>query len=244
MAKKRITLAKKKAAVSWNLDDVVKEFKEINKDSEEVLRRTTADFATRGPAWVSKGVTEVYNVKKKRVKEALEKINRKTGKTKIAGKVVDNTELIYEGHRLALNEFSLRPSKQPTKREPEYRTIPIDPNSRQYTKGKVTTRPLQPGELPFLTVRPLAPYKVSSEIQKGKRKTYTGPMFVFNNGRGGIMAFQRKSEERASAAIKRGPSVAAMIDYGPGVRKKVEKYIDEGMSKRLEHHVDRILAKK
>lgn len=240
-----------KITAKWVLDEVRAEFRDIEKDSEEVLRKTTNEFASRAPAWVAQAVTDVYNVKKKKVKESIEKVERHAGKIKIAGKTVSNTRIIYSSDKaLDLSQFGMKPNKQPTRKDTEYRPIPLPKktrqghSSKQFEKYGAVARPTKDGEVPFIMARPLAPYQVTAEIQRGHKKAYTGGVFVANNGRAGLMAFKRFGDDRDNTEVLRGVSVPVMINDGPGVREKIDKRIDEGMSKRLEHHVDRTLARK
>ena len=92
-------------------------------------------------------------------------------------------------------------------------------------------------------VRPPAPYKVTAEIKKGKRVTLSRDAFLGTNKGAGYIPFQRKGKGRTPVESIKTVSVPQMIT-NPEVAEQIRANIDEGLAKRLEHHLQRELGKK
>lgn len=95
-----------------NVTDIKEQLEKIGQRSERVVNRTVNDFKTRGPAWISAAVSETYNIKKSEVSAALSS-GQPVGKTKVAGKLVNNVKLVYRGNLLTPLHFKMRPSSRP-----------------------------------------------------------------------------------------------------------------------------------
>jgi len=98
-----------------DIGNVLQEVKKIKNGSVNVLERTTKDFKSRAPAWVSKAVKETYNIKPARVKEAYKHAKRK-GSIKVKGYLVANQQLHYEGRLLTPVNFGMTPKRRPNKK--------------------------------------------------------------------------------------------------------------------------------
>ena len=202
-------------------EDLKAKLEKMNKQSETVVKRTVSDFKSRAPAWVSAAVTEYYAIKKSEVKGAMTGVKKGIGKIKVAGVTVDEISLVYSGRLLTPTHFKMKPSTPPKKRAK---------NIKSETAGDVAT------------VTPLAPYQVSAEIKKGKRVTFPGQVFLGTNKGAGYIPFQRESEERTDIKSIKTVSIPQMIT-NEQVGEEIKKKIDEGLSKRLEHHLQQELAK-
>lgn len=99
-----------------NFAKMVGDLKGLNKDVDKAVGRTIADCKQRGPAQVTKAVTEVYGIKSGEVTAAgkAAKGGAKTvGKIKVSGVTVDSVQLIYSGRVLTPSHFSMTPRKRP-----------------------------------------------------------------------------------------------------------------------------------
>lgn len=99
-----------------NFSKMVGDLKGLNKDVDKAVSRTIADCKTRGPAQVTKAVTEVYGIKSGEVTAAgkAAKGGAKTvGSINVKGVTVDSVQLIYKGRVLTPSHFSMTPKKRP-----------------------------------------------------------------------------------------------------------------------------------
>ena len=212
-------------------EDLKAKLEKMNKQSETVVKRTVSDFKSRAPAWVSAAVTEYYAIKKSEVKGAMTGVKKGIGKIKVAGVTVDEISLVYSGRLLTPTHFKMKPSTPPKKRAKDTRLIPGQNIKSDKAVGDVAI------------VTPLAPYQVSAEIKKGKRVTFPGQVFLGTNKGAGYIPFQRESEERTDIKSIKTVSIPQMIT-NEQVGEEIKKNIDEGLGKRLEHHLQQELAKK
>jgi len=211
-------------------EDLKAKLAKMNKQSETVVKRTVSDFKSRAPAWVSAAVTEYYAIKKSDVKGAMTGVKKGIGKIKVAGVTVDEISLVYSGRLLTPTHFKMKPTTPPKKRDKDTRLIPGQNIKSDKAVGDVAT------------VNPLAPYQVTAEIKKGHRVTFPGQTFLGTNKGAGYIPFQRQSDERTDIKSIKTVSIPQMIT-NEQVGEEIKKKIDEGLSKRLEHHLQQELAK-
>ncbi len=202
----------------------------MDAQSQTVVKRTISDFKSRAPAWVSAAVTEEYAIKKAEVKGAMTGVKKGIGKIKVAGVTVDEISLVYSGRLLTPTHFKMKPATPPKKREKDKRLIPGQNIRSDKAVG------------PVAAVSPLAPYQVTAEIKKGKRVTFPGQVFLGTNKGAGYIPFQRESDERIDIKSIKTVSIPQMIT-NEKVGEEIQKKIDEGLGKRLEHHLQQQLAK-
>ena len=212
-------------------EDLKAKLAKMNKQSETVVKRTVSDFKSRAPAWVSAAVTEYYAIKKSDVKGAMTGVKKGIGKIKVAGVTVDEISLVYSGRLLTPTHFKMKPTTPPKKRDKDTRLIPGQNIKSDKAVGDVAI------------VNPLAPYQVTAEIKKGHRVTFPGQTFLGTNKGAGYIPFQRQSDERTDIKSIKTVSIPQMIT-NEQVGEEIKKNIDEGLGKRLEHHLQQELAKK
>ena len=211
-------------------EDLKAKLAKMNKQSETVVKRTVSDFKSRAPAWVSAAVTEYYAIKKSDVKGAMTGVKKGIGKIKVAGVTVDEISLVYSGRLLTPTHFKMKPTTPPKKRDKDTRLIPGQNIKSDKAVGDVAI------------VNPLAPYQVTAEIKKGHRVTFPGQTFLGTNKGAGYIPFQRQSDERTGIKSIKTVSIPQMIT-NEQVGEEIKKKIDEGLSKRLEHHLQQELTK-
>lgn len=216
-----------------NLKEIEKKLEGFTGDAEKVLRRTTSDFKTRAPGWISTAVTEEYNIKKSDVKSAY-KGSKVKGTVKVSGASMDDVALEYSGKRLTPAHFKMKPKKpRNTRLKKEKQVIPGQ-NIAGFN-GR------------FATVSPQKPYQITVEILKGHPETlhgkpnYSTP-FLASNGAGLNLPFQRKSSKRTDMKSVRTISVPQMIT-NETVAENIQEKIKDGLSKRLDHHLEQMAKK-
>lgn len=215
-----------------NYKEVMKGLEDINKDSETAIKRTISDFKSRAPGWVSKAVTDEYTIKKSEVNSALSGAT-KAGSKKVKGREIDNLALVYKGRPLTPTHFKMNPKKPSTVKEKNKRLIPGQ--NVEGFEGEVAP------------VQPIKQKLISVEVHKGQARKLTGKYgdtpFLQTNGSTGFIPFQRKTDDRKSMVSIKSTSAPQMIT-NEKTSEEIYKSIDEGLSKRLEHHVEQALKKR
>ncbi len=226
-------MASKSGSITIAIDafDSLKEkLEKMDAQSQTVVKRTISDFKSRAPAWVSAAVVKEYAIKRAEVKGAMTGVKKGIGVIKVAGVTVDEVSLVYSGRRLTPTHFRMEPSTPPEERAEGMRLIPGRNIRSQSPVGAVAT------------VTPLAPYQVTAEIKKGKRVTFSGQVFLGTNKGAGYIPFRRKSDERTDIKSIKTVGIPQMIT-NKKVGVQIKEKINKGLAKRLEHHLQRQLAK-
>lgn len=127
-----------------NFGKLVGSLKDLNKDIDKAVGRTIADCKQRGPAQVTKAVTEVYGIKKGDVTAAgkAAKGGAKTiGSIKVSGVTIDSVQLVYKGRVLTPTHFSMKPKKRPKRGEKYMVTAEIFKGKEKALGSKVFLAP-------------------------------------------------------------------------------------------------------
>ena len=206
-----------------NLEEVLKGLDQTKGNAAKAVNATCRDFKSRGPGWVSKAVAQEYTIKASEVKGAFNGA-KSIGHLKLGGVSLDNIELEYSGRTLTLSHFRYTPKKPPA------------------FSGKKMLIPAQSspvGHPIWVMARRAKVIKV--EIHKGHKAELIGDYgttpFIATMG-GQTMPFQRRTKDRSSAESIRRTAIPEMIT-NKKVSEQISKNIDEGLSKRLEHHLER-----
>lgn len=93
--------------------DIVKRLRKLENGGKVAIQRTVSDFASRAPAWVSKGIRQHYGVDNVVIKEAAMKPKRGRTSIKVSGTTVDDVTLEYKGRLLTPTHFKMKPAKRP-----------------------------------------------------------------------------------------------------------------------------------
>ncbi len=210
-----------------NYSKLCQHLKDINKDSEKAISRTVSDFKSRAPGWISAAVTDEYTVKKSEVKDAL-KGSKKIGSVKVSGVTVDNIGLEYKGRLLTPTHFKMKPTKPKSARDKSKRLVP-GKNVKGFS-GAVAP------------VQPIKPYQINVEVHKGQAKNLPSQAFLGSNKGSGYIPFQRKGDARLPISSIKSTSVPQMITYDK-VAEDIQRRIDEGLTTRLNHHVEQAMKK-
>lgn len=192
---------------------LIDELNKVTKDSESVIKKTTSDFKSRAPAWVAAAVSETYGIKKAEITKAKSGA-KAVGKVKVSGILVDNVQITFSGRVLTPTHFRMKPTKRPTSKKDE--------------SGRTT--------------RKARKYTVTAEIFKGKRKVLGSNVFLGTNKGTGQIPFQRTGKARTPIEAIKTVSIPQAIT-NEIVASQIQKSIDEGLTKRLEHHMKQAIAK-
>ena len=203
--------------------ELVKRLRKLENGGETAIKRTASDFATRAPAWVSKGIREHYGVDAAAIKEAAKKPRRGKTSIKVAGITVDGVTLEYKGRTLTPLHFKMSPKKSPGVQQKNPVRIP----------GQAI------GGTPVAMVRPPKAYRVKATIIKGQRASLPAGTFIASGNGGSSLPFQRKGESRMPIEAVRTLSVPQMIDGR--AHDTIDQMIGDKLGERFQHHVKQVM---
>lgn len=202
--------------------------------SQTALKRTVSDFKSRAPTQIKNGIQEKYNVDNDGIKKAGPRI-KKGASIKIAGIVVDDVVLEYEGTRLTPLHFSQSPKGLNKNRKKRKALIPGQ--TINFNQGGL-------GSSPFGLVRMPARQKVTATIIKGQKVqfdgAFTAPAKKTDDGSGPYIPFQRRGDSRGPTHAIHTLSVPQMID-SKRANDTIHNNIDEFLEKRLENHINQAM---
>ena len=200
---------------------------EMKEAPRAVLKNLTADAKKRVPGWVASEVAKTYGVKKGEI------TGNKLGTVKVKGNTLDQVKITYTGRVLTPTHFSMKP--------------PSPKIGGSYTlkatiiKGQRTTL----GKVKKLTK------KQRKELGKnfrreGEQRSDHSPVMLMHTGNkepGGTnyIPFQRKSVRRNDVEAIKTVSLPQMVS-SERTHDGIQTAINEGLSKRLEHHMKRFLG--
>ena len=204
--------------------DIVKKLQKLENGGRVAIERTGSDFATRAPAWVSKGIREHYGVDTAAIKDAATPPKRGKTSIKVSGITVDGATLIYKGRTLTPTHFKMSPKQRPDGQQNKPEKIP----------GQAIA-----GAGDVAMIKPPKKYAVKATIIKGKRTSLPPGTFIASGRGGSTLPFQRKSEAREPIEAVRTLSVPQMIDGR--ARETIEETISEKLGQRFEHHIQQAM---
>ena len=196
-----------------NYSSLMKEIKDMKKQSEKAMRRTVSDFKSRGPGWVSQEVTKEYNIKKKDVNETKQGVRKGRSQIKVAGTKVDNLQIVYRGRLLTPTHFKMKPTA-PVPWYEAYRNYDAVNTVTAKVFKKSPRKPL--GHKVFLA-----------------RSGGSGSMYI---------PFQRRGSRRTPIDVIKTVSVPQMIT-NEKVAKQIHERIKKELPKRLEHNIKHVMKK-
>ena len=205
-----------------NIDGLLKQLDGKKKASEKVLKALTADAKKRTPGWVATEITKVYGVKKTEI------TGGKIGKVTTKGDNIKNLKVIYTGRLLTHTHFGMTP------KEPK-------PNGDPYTlkasvlKGQKKTL----GKVKKLSKKQLAALGANL-TRSGTQNSDHSPIMLMRANGGHYLPFQRKSQNRNDIDVIKTLSLPQMVS-SERTKTNIRKAINEGLQKRLEHHMKRFM---
>lgn len=202
------------------LDGLLKQLDGEKKASEKVLKASTADAKKRVPGWVATEVVKEYGVKKTEI------TGNKIGKVTTKGDNIKNLKVIYTGRVLTHTHFGMTPKTPKPNREP-YTLKAAVIKGQKKTLGKVKK----------LTKKQTAAL-ANNLTRSGQQTSEKSPIMLMRANGGHYLPFQRKSTNRNDIEAIKTVSLPQMVS-SERTKANIRKAIDEGLQKRLEHHMKR-----
>lgn len=208
-----------------NLTEVVSELRQIEKESETVVKRTISDISKRAPGWVASEVVQVYGIKKGEITPNGK--GKKAGNISTRGNTIASMQLVYRGRVLTPTHFGMTPKAPPA-------------GGRGYTlkatilKGNKATL----GKVKKLTKKQRAALGLNF-TRSGTKSSDHSPIMLMRTG-GTYIPFQRKSTNRKDLEAIKTVSVPQMVSNEktePGITKT----LNENIEKRFHHHLSRMM---
>ena len=209
-----------------NLEEISKQLNGLIDGGEKALERTTNDFKRYAPGWVAKEVSSVYNIKTTEVKPT--KGGRPVGRIWVDGDTISSASITYKGRVLTPVHFGMAP-KAPKAAYTLKATI---------FRGNRKTL----GQVKRLTKKQRK--NVGRNFTKqGTRSSDRSPIMLMHAGGGTYIPMQRKSRKRNDIEAIRTLSLPQMVE-NPWVKRFTGEAIEEKLSKRFYHHLERCVRAK
>lgn len=210
-----------------DLQKVIDEFGNIDKNGRKAVEATVKDVRARAPSWVAQEITNVYNIKKSEITPSTKKDKengvKKAGSIKVKGDILKQMQLVYSGRLLTPVHFGMTPKTPP--------------------KGKRYTLRMQV-------------YKGKKEVigRYESKRTSNGPFagkshnILMGTGNKKIdgsnyIPFQRMSRRREDLKKFTSTSVPQMVSSNEVVQTAIENRLHDELEKRLEHNIKRFVEK-
>lgn len=207
---------------------------QITRASETVAKKVVGDFKTRAPAWISKEVVKVYNIKKSEITPTRGNGGRiGAGSVSSRGNTISSVSLEYKGRLLTPTHFGMTPK---TPKPGGNYTL-----KAQILKGQKKTL----GKNKKLTKKQRTNIGKNFR-QQGSKSSPSSPIMLLGTGAtsGGVghIPFQRKSQRRNDLEVIKTLSMPQMVS-NPIVQEEIGKSISENMGKRIEHYMERYMPR-
>lgn len=203
---------------------IKKKIDAMQKAPKKVLDSLTAEAKTRVPGWVATEVSKEYGVKKGEI------TGQKLGRVTPQGKSFNEVRVVYTGRMLTHTHFNMSP-KAPK------------PDGGSYTlkatilKGQRTTL----GKVKKLTKKQRM--ALAKNLNgTGTRTSDHSPIMLMRANGGQYLPFQRVSYNRDDTVVRKAISLPQMVS-SERTEEGIQKAINEGLGKRLDHYMNRYMGK-
>lgn len=203
-----------------NYGALQKRLDDMKKAPKAVLENTLKDARKRIPTWVSAEVAKQYGIKKAEV-------NSGAGSVKVTGNSIDELKVTYSGRMLTPTHFGMTP-KSPGKNAYTLRAQII--KGQKATLGKVK-KPTKAQRVEL----------AKNFSRSGSQHSSHSPIMLMPTG-ATYIPFQRKSQRRSDVLPIKTISVPQMVS-SERAKPEITKAINEGLEKRLDHHMSRLMSK-
>lgn len=198
-----------------------KKLDQMREAPAKVMKSITAEAKKRVPGWVATEVTKVYGIKKGEI------TSQKVGAVKTQGNNIETVKVIYTGRMLTHTHFSMSP--QVPKAGSSY-TL-----KATIIKGQRTTL----GKVKKLTKKQRA--ALGENFTGSGTKTSDHSPIMLMRGKGGqYLPFQRVSKDRSDVVVRKAISLPQMVS-SERTEEGIQKAINENLSKRIDHYLDRYM---
>ena len=198
---------------------LMKKLDDKKKAPQKVLKALSSDARKRVPGWVATEVTKTYGIKKTEI------TGKKVGNVKVQGSDIRDMKIIYSGRLLTHTHFSMSPK--------------VPKEGGGYTlkatvlKGQRKTL----GNVKKLTKAQRAAL-AKNFTGSGTQSSTKSPIMLMRANGGQYLPFQRKSANRTDIEVVKTISLPQMIS-SDRTKTAIRAAIDEGLQKRLDHHMQR-----
>lgn len=204
-----------------------KQIDDSKKAPGKVMRALMSDAVKRVPGWVASEVTEDYGIKKGDITK------QKAGSIRIVGSSLSSLKFIFAGRVLTPTHFNMSPkSPNPGGSYTLKATI---------VKGQRSTL----GKVKKLTKKQRAALG-KNFTRSGTQSSDHSPIMLMHTGNKqadgtNYIPFQRKSTDRKDIVAIKTVSLPQMVS-SERTRDDIHRVINEGLQKRLEHHMNRYMG--
>lgn len=202
-----------------NYQTLLKQLEDMKKAPRAVLKAVTADAVKRVPPWVAAEVSKVYGVKKSEISSG------ELGSVKVTGKSIEDVKIIYKGRVLTPTHFSMNPTAP--KPGGSYTLKATILRGERATLGKVKK----------LTKKQRAAL-AKNFTRSGTKNSDHSPVMLMRANGGHYLPFQRKSTKRNDIEAVKTVSLPQMVS-SERTHERIQAAINEGLGKRLDHHMKR-----
>lgn len=210
-----------------NLPQVMRQFQGLQKGGELALERTLKDFKGRAPGWIAREVSSMYNIKAAEVRLTNGRSKVPVGRVAVKGKRVGEATLTYKGRVLTPTHFGMTPRAP----RPAYTLKATVFRGRQRRLGQVKR------------LTKTQRKNVGRNFKKqGKKNSGYSPIMLMPAGGGKYIPMQRQSRKRNDIKAIKTLSLPQMVE-NPWVNNFIQEAIDEKLSKRFYHHLERCVKK-
>lgn len=199
-----------------------KQIEDMKKAPRKVLTAVTADAKKRVPGWVATEVSKVYGVKKGEI------TGKKIGTVQTKGNSIEEVKIIYKGRLLTPARFGMTP-KAPGKNAYTLKAQIIRGQKKTLGKVKKMTK------------------KQRASLQKGSRNSPQSPWMLQRTGANSddkiqYIPFQRREQPGKMKYVMKTLSLPQMVS-SERTEKGIQTAINDGLGKRLDHHMQRYMGK-
>ena len=206
-----------------NYKGLKKQLDDKKKGHKKVMKALLSDARKRVPGWVATEVTQTYGIKKSEI------TGKQIGDVKMQGNDIKNLKVVYTGRPLTHTHFSMSP-KMP-KEGGSYTLKATVIKGQRKTLGNVK-------KLTKAQRAALAKNFTSS----GAKSSEKSPIMLMRANGGQYLPFQRKSSNRNDIDVIKTISLPQMVS-SERTSANIQQAINEGLQKRLEHHMKRYMEK-
>ena len=206
-----------------------KQIEDMKKAPQKVLTALTSDAKKRATGWVATEVTKAYGVKKTEI------TGGELGSIKVTGDNLGEVKIIYKGRVLTPTHFGMSPTAPKANR-----------GSYTLKATIIKGQRAELGKVKKLTKKQRAALG-KNFTRSGERKSDHSPVMLMHTGNaqaGGTnyIPFQRKSTDRKDIKAIKTLSLPQMVS-SDRTNEGIQAAINEGLGKRLDHHMRRYMGK-
>ena len=198
-----------------------KKLDDKKKAPQKVMKALSSDARKRVPGWVATEVTQTYGVKKSEI------TGKKVGDVKVQGSDVRNMKVIYSGRPLTHTHFSMSPK------------VPKEGGGYTLKATVIKGQRKALGNVKKLTKAQRAAL-AKNFTGSGTKSSDHSPIMLMRANGGQYLPFQRKSTNRKDIEVVKTISLPQMVS-SERTAGNIQQAINEGLSKRLDHHMKRYM---